>query len=263
MFNKSSKNMLWRKWILVLVLLIASHGTCFTVQASSTGWDAAFTTIDQMYDSLTYLESVNKSEKLQIQNLRKQNNDKLKAINEKIKLIDRDKLNRLQSDSDQTEKKYASLLSEYSELGKKASEARKRKDQKSALLYDLKRNRIKASVTNAKQEIKSRKDALAAAKKQTAAKAKLVKDALLPVQSIKKQITAENKVISSRNKDKSAADKQYKTAVKLGDAVSAAAHLNQMIQSLSQIQASQSQIYQWEKSIAQHLKLAEGKLPGS
>ncbi|RCX15371.1 colicin import membrane protein [Fontibacillus phaseoli] len=231
------------------------------VQASDIGWTTALDDIDRLYDKFSTLKAANALEKQQIQSLNKENNDKLKEINKNVRLIDKAKLDQLKSTSDQAQQKYGPLLKEYTELGKKAAEARKRKDQKSALLYDLKRNAIKTSVNHARQEIAAKKKTLTAARKQTTAKAKVVKDTLLGVQSLKKQVTAENHSIAELNKTRTAADKRYKIAVKQGNAVAAAAELGLMVDALTQIQASQQKIYAWQQTIANTLKLAESRLP--
>ncbi len=245
---------------LLSFVILMTNGLALA-HASDNGWNTAFEQIDRMYDTFTALKTANALEKQQIQSLSKRNNDQLKDINKSVQLIDKAKLDQLKSESDQAQQKHAPLLKEYSELGKRATEARKRKDQKSAQLNDLKRNAIKTSVNNARQEIASKKNALAAARKHTTAKAKVVKDTLLGVQSLKKQITAENRHISEFNKTRSAADKRYKAAVKQGNAVTAAAELVVMVDMLTQIQASQQKIYAWQKSIANTLKLAESRLP--
>ncbi|MGG3306709.1 hypothetical protein ABER23_04700 [Paenibacillus lautus] len=246
--------------LVVLIMFFLLVARPHYAEASNTGWDAALTNIDQLYDNFTALELANKQDKQQIQVLRKQNNDKLKEINSKVQLIDKVKLDKLKTEADQTQKKYAPILAEYTDLGKKATEARKRKDRKSALLYDLKRNRIKGAVNTARQEIKLKKDALTAAKKQAAAKAKIVKDALLPVQTLKKQITAENKKITDFNKNKNEVNKRYKAAVKEGDAVKAAAELKRIVDDANQIHALQKKIFEWEGNIRSTIHVADAKL---
>ncbi|GIP27013.1 hypothetical protein J23TS9_21430 [Paenibacillus sp. J23TS9] len=229
--------------------------------ASDTGWDNALTSIEKLHDTYTSVDASNKVEKQQLQALRKQNNNKLKDINTKVQSIDKAKIDKLKVDADQTEKKFAPLLKEYTELGKKASEARKRKDQKSALLYDLKRNRIKSAAIAARQEVKIKKDALASARKQASAKAKVVKDALAQAQTLKKHITSENLKITDVNKTRAAADKRYKAAVKQGDAIAAAGEMRQMVGVLTQVHASQLKMFEWERQITQTLRAAEEKLP--
>ncbi|MGG4103205.1 hypothetical protein AAXB25_04685 [Paenibacillus lautus] len=260
MLLRRRKNRYINSLVVLLIMFFLLVARPLYAEASNTGWDAALTSIDQLYDNFTALELANKQDKQQIQVLRKQNNDKLKEINSKVQLIDKVKLDKLKTEADQTQKKYAPMLAEYTDLGKKAAEARKRKDRKSALLYDLKRNRIKASANAARQEIKLKKDALTAAKKQAAAKAKIVKDALLPVQSLKKQITAENKKITDFNKNKNEVNKRYKTAVKEGDAVKAAAELKRIVDDANQIHALQKKIFEWEGDIRSAIHAADAKL---
>ncbi|MGG3743540.1 hypothetical protein [Paenibacillus chibensis] len=251
-----------KTWTLILMMcfIMILSGPAMTSAANS-DWDTAIAGIGQLHDAFSALELENKTEKLRIQELSRQNNAKLKSIQTSVQQIDKTKLDQLKSQAELAQKKYAPLLTEYAELGKKAAEARKRKDGKSALLYDLKRNRIKASVTNARSEIKSRQDAYASAKKQATAKAKVVKDILAGIQPLKKQVTAENSHITGRNQAKTAAEKRYKAAVKEGNAVSAAAELKIMVEELQRIRDSQTKIMQWEKAMKEILRRAEVKLP--
>ncbi|WP_136605015.1 hypothetical protein [Paenibacillus dokdonensis] len=262
MIKRSSKYSRIGITVSILILCI----TLFTARpmgakASDTGWDSALTCIEKLHDSYISLDASNKVEKQQIQALRKQNNDKLKDINTKVQSIDKAKIDKLKVDADQIEKKFAPLLKEYTELGKKASEARKHKDQKAALLYDLKRNHIKSAAIAARQEVKTRKDALATARKQASVKAKVVKDTLTQVQTLKKHITSENLKVTDVNKTKTAADKRYKAAVKQGDAIAAAEGMRLMVGVLTQVHASQLKIFEWERQITQTLRTAEAKLP--
>lgn len=257
--NKHQSYKVWSGLVLMCFLLFV--GKPLYVEAAASGWDDALSSIDQLYDSLIILETSNKHVKQQTTDLRKQNNDKLKEINKQIQLIDKVKLDKLKTDAEQTQKKHAPLLAQYTDFGKKAAEARKSKNKKSALMYDLKRNRIKASATAARQEIKVKKDALTTAKKQATAKAKIVKDALAPVGTLKKQITEENKRITEANGRRIAADKRYKAAIKQGDAVIAAIELKVITAELSRIQTSQKKVYDWEGNIRNTLRTAEGKLP--
>lgn len=257
--SKHHSYMIWSGLVLMCFLLFVGKPTY--AEAAGSGWDDALTSIDQLYDSLIMLETSNKQVKQQTSDLRKRNNDKLKEINKQVQLIDKVKLDKLKSDAEQAQKKYAPLLAEYTELGKKATEARKSKNKKSALMYDLKRNRIKASVTAARLEIKVKRDALTAAKKQATAKAKVVKDALAPVGTHKKQVTEENKRVTEANQRRITADKRYKTAIKQGDAVSAAIELRMITGELNRIQTSLKKVYDWEGNIRNTLHTAEGKLP--
>ncbi|MCJ8014832.1 hypothetical protein MUG84_24415 [Paenibacillus sp. KQZ6P-2] len=247
--------------LLIMVCLFLSTCGPTYVLASDSSWDAALISIEQMHDTFSALESTNKLEKQQIQELHKQNSDKLKEINTRVQLIDKVKLDKLKTEADQAQKKYAPLLTEYTELGRKATEARKRKDSKSVLLFDLKRNRIKPSVNNARQEIQTKKDAYASAKKQAAAKAKIVNDVIAEVQALKKQITAENLKITEWNKERVGADKRYHAAVKLGNAVTVASEFKLMIEDLNRIHDSQKKLMSLERAITQTLRTAEAKLP--
>lgn len=246
---------------LVLLVLISSIAGASPSYAADISWDEAITSIDKLYDLSQSLESSNKVEKQQIQLLRKENNERLSSLNAQLKLIDKAKLDRLKAEADSTRQKHAPLLAEYTALGKKASEARKSKDSKAALLYDLKRNRIKPEAAYARQSIKQKQETYSSARKLAAAKVKPVKEALVAIPAIKKQVTAENQRITALNKTKGEANKRYKTAIKQGNAPAAKAELATIVDLLKQIQSSMQIIMNQEQSIAAMLNSAEATLP--
>ncbi|MCA1295360.1 hypothetical protein LBW89_20335 [Paenibacillus sp. alder61] len=249
------------KFLLTLVLLTAVMPVVGMSTARADGWEEALLTVDTLHDSFSALESLIKLEKLDTQTLRKQNNDRLKAIQTKIKNIDKGKLEQFKASYDQALKKHAPSLEQYKTLTKQAAAARKTKDAKKAALLDLKRNNLKPAVDAAKLDIANRKSALTTAKKQAAAKAKEIRTSLASIQPLKKQIAAENKLINRTNKNKSAAEKLYRAAIKKGNAVMAAAQMTIMYAELGKVNQSQKKIHAWEKQIEGYLKAAESKLP--
>ncbi|MDU4696882.1 MULTISPECIES: hypothetical protein [Paenibacillus] len=255
------------KWRMSIKLLLLAVITCSLMLGgnrpmyAASAWDAALDGIDAMYDGLTAVQTLVKQESLEISALRKKNNDALAAIHAKLKTIDQATITRLTQESESLQRKHASLLEEYKSLGKQAAAAKKRKDKKSAELLELRRNQIKPSATAAAAEIKAKKDLLAAAKKAKTAKAKVVKDALVPVQTLKKQITAENKSVAAARKHLSAADKRYKASVKRGDAIGAALELKTVYDQTKAIHTSLTKVYDWEKQIARLITVASAKLP--
>lgn len=242
----------------ILALLSLSSPTPIS---AANDWDSALDNINSLYGNYTSLQVTIKSNTSNIQKLRKQNNAILKSINTVIASTDKALLERLASEVTTIQKKHAPLLEQYSILGKQSTAAKKANDPKTATLLDLKRNKLKASVVQARAEIKTKTDALAAARKQTTLKLKPVRDALAPVTSLKKQITAENKNLTVAQKLRSEADSQYKTAVKQGDAVTAATGMKSSYEQMMRIHTLQQRIYSWEQKIELALNLAKSKLP--
>ncbi|NGZ77112.1 coiled-coil domain-containing protein [Saccharibacillus alkalitolerans] len=247
--------------LLSLILAVSLALPQGSTHAAGDAWASALSGIESLYDGYTALETANKIEKLDIQSLRKDSAERLKAVNAAVKGIDKSKIDRLAAEAAALKTKHAALIAQYGDLGRQAAEARKRKDKKNADLLDLKRNKLKPSVDAAKLEIKSAKEALDGAKKQAAAKAKTVKDALAPVAALKKQVTAENKTIAAFNKTRAASYKRYRASVKAGNAITAAAEITLMYAQLGKIHASQQKIYGWEKQISAAIKSAAAKLP--
>ncbi|OWA33346.1 hypothetical protein B9G55_21955 [Saccharibacillus sp. O16] len=261
MFKCLSHRLLSLLLVAVIALSALSLPPAGRAAAADNGWSAALSSMDVLYDGYTALETANKIEKQAIQSLRKDSEARLKTIHTALTQIDKTKIARLAADSTASQNKHAALLKQYSDLGKQAAEARKRKDKKSADMLDLKRNQLKPSVDAAKSEIKRTKEALASAKKQAAAKAKMVRDALAPATALKKQVTEENKSIAAANKTRAASYKRYRAAVKSGGAITAAAELTLMYAQLDKIHLSQQKIYSWEKQILAAVQAAAAKLP--
>lgn len=251
-----------RRWTAVMAALLAILLIMpMQAQAAEGGWNGALTQIEQLHSGFTMLEAGIKLGGAEIRALRKENNNALKAVHTQIQAIDQGEIKRLTAVLKQAEEKHAPLLKEYTELGKQATVARKAKDAKQVLLLDLKRNKLKASATAARADIKLKRDALAAAKKQAVAKAKLVKDTLIPVQTLKKEIAAVNKSVSAAEKIRSDANKRYKAAIKQGDATVVMTEMQVVYNQMVKIRDSQSKLYRSEEQIAALIRTAESKLP--
>jgi predicted nucleic acid-binding Zn-ribbon protein len=244
-----------------LILVVALLNSNLTMASAGTDWDSALDDINGLHGNYTSLQTGLKSDSSKIQILRKQNNDTLKSIHSVIESTDKALLSRLSSEATSAQKKHAPLLEQYSTLSKQSTAAKKARDFKTVTLLDLRRNKLKAAVTLARTEIKAKTDALATARKQTAAKIKPIKDALAPITALKKQITAENKNISVAQKARSEADKLYKSAVKQGDAITAATKMRASYEQMLRIHSMQQNIYTWEQKISLALRAAESKLP--
>lgn len=249
------------KGFIMLVILFFLVTSNFSHASAATEWDSALEDINALHNNYTSLQDTLKNDSLKIQKLRKVNNDDLKSINLLILSIDEPLLTRLRAEAAAIQNKHAPLLKQYSELGKQSTAAKKAKDLKTATILDLKRNKLKSAVMLARAEVKTKTDALAAARKLTATKTKPAKDALVIVTTLKKQIAVENKNVSAAQKVRSEADKQYKIAVKQGDAISAATEMRISYEQMLQIHAMQQTLYSWEQKISVALRTAESKLP--
>lgn len=241
--------------------VVTLAGPVYAASSSGPDFAAAISSVDQLYDGYTALETAIKLQKAQVQDLRSLNNARQKSIAAKVKLIDKPAIDRLTAASARVTAKHAALLQKYSELGTRLTEARKQKDKKNADLLTLQRSQLKPSVEAAKLEIKNAKEALASARKAAAAKAKVVNDALAPVTALRKQVTAENKKIAAANKTRTAANKRYRTAVRQGAALTAATEMALMYSELGKIHTCWNNICAYEKQIAAYLSAAEAKLP--
>ncbi|AJS57325.1 hypothetical protein [Paenibacillus sp. IHBB 10380] len=258
--NDASRRSAWSRMIVILCVLIVLQVNAPHVSAAD-HWDTALEHINLVHDDVAALKVVVLSETQHIKDQRTKNNDALKWVNAKIKVIDLKWINSMQIEVDQTLRKHSPLLEQFTALSKQATAAKQNKDKKLADLLDLKRNKILTSVLAARTDIKSKKEALSAARRQRASKVKLVKDVLAPVQKFKKQITEENKTVAAARHIYSASEKRYKTSVKQGNAVTAAEDITLMYDQMQIIHTSQQKVYDWEKQISQVIMMAESKIP--
>ncbi|NQX43700.1 hypothetical protein HQN87_00025 [Paenibacillus tritici] len=245
---------------MVLILLLLWSSPLSSVSAASE-WDSALDEIHNLYTDYTGLQTLLKSDIQRNQELRKQNNTALAAVNKRLQATDALQLGRLRTAAEAMRKKHAPLLEQYTSLGKQITAARKANNLKSAALLEIKRNKLKAGAVAARAEVKTATSALAEAKALTAARNKPAKDALAPVAKLKKQIAAQNKLFSPAQADRSEADKRYKAAVKAGDATGAAAAMKLSYTRMQEIRTMVGQMYSWEQQISTALRAAELKLP--
>lgn len=247
--------------MILAISLTVLPGNRVLAAAADPQWDASYSALGGLHDLLAAADLAIRDIREQYLTLRKRNTELQKDIYARIKLIDKTKLERLYSEAEQAKRKYAPLLEEYARLSKQGTEARKQKNRKQALMADMKRNRIKGAVEAARTEIKKKQAAAAAAKQEAIAKSKSVKEAMTPIQPLRKKITSENKRIAELNKSRTAVNKRYKAAVKHGDAVGAALGMKTMVDQLQQILNSRKSILAWEREVQQALKKAETRLP--
>ncbi|MHA6529984.1 hypothetical protein [Paenibacillus sp. BAC0078] len=247
----------WLVWLLLLALW-AGHAP---QAAAAADWDSALDDIHALYNDYTVLQNTLKSENLRTGTLRKQNNADLAAINLKLQATDASLLTRLKAEAAAMKNKHAPLLEEYGSLGKQIAAARKAGNLKSATLLEIKRNKLKAAAAAARAEVKTKNTLLAAARAAAAAKTKPAKDALAPIASLKKQITAQNKLVSAAQTERAKADKRYKAAVQAGDAITAATAMKLSYAKMGEIRTLGQMSYSWEQKITLALRSAESKLP--
>lgn len=247
--------------VAVLLIILSLWAYPLSSVSADSGWDAALDEIHNLYTDYTGLQASLKSDLQRNQELRKQNNTALAAVNKQLQATNAAQLAKLKAASEAVQKKYAPLLDQYAALNKQITAARKASNLKSATVLELKRNKLKAAAAAARAEVKKATTALAEAKALTAAKNKPVKDALAPISLLKKQIAAQNKLFSAAQSERTEADKRYKAAVQAGDATQAAAAMKLSYNRMKEIRTMAAQLYGWEQQISTALRAAELKLP--
>jgi hypothetical protein len=247
--------------VIVITLSLLSISLPTAKASAAADWDAALQRIHVLYSDYAALQESMKLDSEMIQKLRKQNNEDLKTVNQKLQSIDQTQLSTLKLEAETARKRHSPLLEKYTTLGQQAAAARKAKDLKTAAILDLQRNKLKASATAARAEIKTKTQTLAAARKRTADKIRPAKESLAAISALKKQITVVNKELSAVQKIRSEAHKRYQSGSKQGDAIAAASGMEASYAQMKIIQALQQKLVNWEKQISVQLRTAESKLP--
>ncbi|KAI7254523.1 hypothetical protein KC345_g11255, partial [Hortaea werneckii] len=182
-------NLTFRQVFTVILILLALWVSAVPRVSAASDWDSALDEIHNLYTDYTGLQAVLKSEIQRNQELRKQNNTALAAINVQLQATNAARLAGLRAEAEAMEKKHAPLLEQYTSLGKQATAARKANNLKNATLLEIKRNKLKTAAAAARAEVKVTASALAEVKVLTAASIKPAKDVLAPIANLKKQIT--------------------------------------------------------------------------
>lgn len=193
--------------------------------------------------------------------LRYDNEARLTAARKKLKEIDKSVITKLDEQVKTAKTKYQPLFDSYSSVSKQATAAKKLKDKALYSLLKTQADGLKVASTLARQDIRNKKSALQAAKKEKTRKSEEIRKILDEVDPHKTKIKSEKSAISSSNKLISTEWSNFKAAVKKGDADRSSDTLARLLTLSAQVQKNKQSIFNLEEKIAASILKAEKKLP--
>lgn len=190
----------------------------------------------------------------QISTLHYENEAQVAAVRKQIKEIDAVSISRLEQQVQTAKTKYQPLFDSYSSLNKQVASAKKLKDKTLYKLLSSQADVLKAGVTLARQDIKKKEAALAAAKKTKTEKAKKARSTLSEIDPVKSKIKAEKSSLSGQVKLLSTEWTNFKSAIKKGDSSRASDALARLLTLCTSINKNKQNIYNMEISIKDIIK---------
>jgi len=161
--------------------------------------------------------------------VRYRNEESFIEIRKLIKLIEAEKLNKLENQVKQTRERYQPLFQAYSTLNQQISAARRLKNKELILVLRSQADVMKAAVQLARQDVRSKEAALRAVKAAKAAKVKKIRGILGETETIQVQIKETKNSISMLNKQASPIWSNFKLAVRQNNARSTSDSLSALV----------------------------------
>ncbi|RKN60782.1 hypothetical protein [Paenibacillus ginsengarvi] len=193
--------------------------------------------------------------------LRRSNDEALKAVREKIKRIDEEKLAPLKQAVDGAKERYKPLLDSYTAVNKQIAAAKPLQSKELNTMLRLQADSLKFPVQLAKQDIKAKDAAYRTAKEKTAAKQKKVRETLEAIEALRDTSQAEKASASAVKKTIDADWKTFSSLLKQNDANASSERLAAMMTQLEQHARHKMNMYNAEKKIEAIIEKANGQLP--
>ncbi len=203
-----------------------------------------------LYSSFTSLQSQLQQTEQSISALHYQNEETQSALTKQIKVIDADKIAKLEQTVKQAKDKYKPLMSMYTGLNQQITAANKLKNKQLSSALKAEAETMKIAVQIAKADIKNKEQALTAAKTQKTAAQKKLRAALGGADPLRTRIKAEKSTATILNKNVSPMWKSVTQSVKSGDARKIRADLNVLVNQLRQIQTQKQKVLSLENQIS-------------
>lgn len=207
------------------------------------------TKLKSSYNELSTLLEQDRNIEARIKALHYRNEETLIALKKQIRLIDADKLSKLETQVKQTKDRYKPLFTLYTSVNKQIKVARYLKNKTLNSILRAQADGIKLSVQFARQDIKNKEDSLKAGKTTASLKIKAARDTLATIDPHKVQIKALRSAASLPRKSLSPIWTNFKYAIKKSDARSTIDSLATLVMLYRQIMDQQLKIEALENKI--------------
>ncbi|WP_136604522.1 hypothetical protein [Paenibacillus dokdonensis] len=227
----------------------------------ATASDAALRSkLGSLYSTFTSLQSQLQQADQSISSLHYKNEDAQSSLTKQIKVIDADKIAKLDQAVKQAKDKYKPLISMYTALNQQITTANKLKNKQLTSVLKAQADTMKIAVQIAKADIKNKEQALASAKTKKTASQKNIRAILAGADPLRIKIKAERSTATILNKNVSPMWKGVTQSIKVGDAKRINNDLNTLVSQLRQIQSQKQKILTLENQISTILQTAKTQL---
>lgn len=239
--------------------LSATMKKSFDKMAGASG-SALERSLNTQYGELTALQQENRKRDSDSKELRIRNDEALTALRQQIKQIDAKQLEQLKQRVDDTKARYKPMLDIYSTINQQITAAKKLQSKEWAAMLQIQANGMKAAVQLAKQDIRNKEAQLSAAKGQTTAKQKKIRDTLAALEPVDVKMRTHRDAVSSLGKLVAADWKAFTPHVKQQDAKASSEVLSALLTRLRQISEHKRNLYDLEAETTVIINRAKSQL---
>lgn len=229
-----------------------------TVAAASS---AQKTAINKLWQEVASAQQKEQTLDSSIKSLQFRSEEELIDLRKKIKLIDADKIRKLEKQVQAVKERYKPLFSLYTSLNQQIAAAKGLKNKNLNALLRAQADTMKLAVHVARQEIKSQENQLASAKNAAKAAKKRIQETLSGMDALKVRIKAARSGASSSKKRIVPELKAFKQAIKKTNVQGTLVSLTAMANHSHQVVAHKQTILNLENQISVIITKAKAQLP--
>jgi len=205
------------------------------------------------YSSLLQSQKLDQEWDRKIKARHDQNEADLVNLRKQIRLIDADKLNKLEAQLKQTKERYKPLFDRYTSLNKQIKAARLFNNKELNSILRTQADIMKIAVQLAREDVRSKEDLFKKAKDNKAKKVKQLRALLADIEPMKKKIKAERSRMNKSKQLFALEWKSFNTSIKKGNAKSVLNALTSLVVTANQINVYKQNLYAHEQTIQQTL----------
>lgn len=217
--------------------------------------------LNKQYSDFLQLQEQEKSGDARNKTIHYKNEDALAAVRKQMYEIDSAKIEHLEKHAEQTSDRYQPLFDMYKSLNRQISIAKSLGSKELASALTKQAQTMKVPLQLAREDIKLKKDALSAAKKERTNKIAQIRDTLSDIEPIEKKIKAERGAESIYKKNVTTEWSSFTRIVKKNDAKATSGSLAALISLSSQIVIQKQKMYDLEKKIGEIISKAKSQIP--
>lgn len=216
--------------------------------------------LSSLYRTFTDVQEQLRQSDLNINAQHYKNEETKSGLTKQVKMIDADKIAKLEAAAKQAKDKYKPLFSMYTSINQQVKTANKLKNKQLSSALKAQADTMKVAVQIAKADIKNKEQALSAAKTKRTAAQKKIRGIMAQADPLRIRIKAEKSTASSLNKNVSPLWRNVTQAVKGGNGKQVYNALNTLVSQLRQIQERKQRILSLENQIGGILQSAKTQL---